>query len=111
MVGLDAWGQVQRGLAHAGVGEARREKLLRGLKENSTNHARPREAVFGEGRKIFLVGFSVEGLVLRGLEFISVEQGEECRKWPCSFMIVPVVEMNHLIVNVRPSVNWNVIQG
>jgi hypothetical protein len=40
VVGLDAWGQVQRGLAHAGVvGVARRGEIVAGVERNSTNHA------------------------------------------------------------------------
>lgn len=51
VVGLDAWGQVQRGLAHAGVGVTRREKLLRGWKEIPPIMQVQGEAVFWGGKK------------------------------------------------------------
>jgi len=51
LVGLDAWAQVQRGLAPARVGVVGREKLLRGLKEIPPIMQSQGEAVFWGGKK------------------------------------------------------------
>jgi len=62
---------------HAGVGVARKEKLLRGLKEIPPIIRIRVNLCSGEGRKIFLVGFPIEDLLICDLKFILVEQGED----------------------------------